>query len=311
MAPTGSITLRQLRYFGAVARARSFSTAARMLNVSQPALGLQVRELEARLGVQLLARHARGVELTAVGQVFLARSEEVLETLQRAQDSVAEFRTQPGRDILLGVTPTIGRALFEELLLASGDPAGAYVVILREGLTSELLRLLRDGEAQAAFCYDPPADPLYGSWPLFEEDLVLVGRFESEGQPGDTLNIGDLPGYPLALGARQDASRQAIERCAAAHGVTLNVRVEIAPVSLKREMLIRRGLSTIVPYGLFLPEILAGQLEFRRIQPSIRRTMALAIRSDLPEAAARHVLGLARDAVAAEVERGALGWRLL
>lgn len=310
MSVAGGISLKQLRYFCAVARARSFSAAARSLHVSQPALGVQVRELENRLGVSLLARHARGVQPTLAGETFLARAEEALAAVMRAEDSVAGFRDRGLREVSLGVTPTIGRTLLEDLLRLSPDQGGSLRILLHEGLTSELLRLLGDGEIQAAFCYDPPGSGAYEAFELFQEDLVLVGRFEGRAAPCGSVMLAEIAAYPLALGARQDATRQVIERRAQASGVRLDIRAEIAPISLKREMLIRRGLFTIVPYGLFLPEISAGQLEVRRIDPPIVRTMSLAIGRAIGTDVGPALLHAARQAVATQAARGDLGWRL-
>ncbi|MDB5650777.1 MAG: hypothetical protein JWL62_2297 [Hyphomicrobiales bacterium] len=308
MSGTSSISLRQLRYFRAVARARSFSAAARVLNVSQPALGLQVRDLETQLEADLFLRHARGVELTPAGELFLSQVSDILDALQRAQTSVAELTTRVSQEIRLGVTPTIGRILFEDLLKVGTRPGTPLKLLLREGLTSDLLRMMRENEVQASFCYDPPADSGFHVVPLFQEDLVLVRRADAGPLP-DVVSIGDLPRFPLALGARHDASRLAIERAAATHAITLDVREEMAPISLKREMLIRHGLSSIVPYGLFLPEISRGQLSAARIDPPICRSMALAMSLDLPGTIRTALTEIARAAVDEQIAARELRWR--
>jgi LysR family nitrogen assimilation transcriptional regulator len=305
---SAGISFRQLRYFVAVVRSRSFSAAARSLNISQPALGLQVKDLEARVGVRLLDRHARGAALTPAGESFLPHALETLAALERAERSVARFTTRETETIRLGVTPTLGRMLIEDLTDDASHP-GARLE-LREGLTSELVLLLQTGETDAAFCYDPPPDSRYETFPLFEEDLVLVGR---PGLPdfGDSVPITSLASFPMALGPRQDATRQAIDRAMSDQGVHLDVRAEIAPISLKREILIRRGLCSIVPYGLFLPDIEAGLLMAATIRPAIRRTMVLASRCDLPASARKTLTDLAKKAIDVRVTQGRLGWRLI
>ncbi|MDB5644127.1 MAG: transcriptional regulator [Hyphomicrobiales bacterium] len=302
------ISFRQLRYFVAVAQAKSFSAAARELNISQPALGLQVKDLETRVGVSLLDRHARGAMLTPAGECFLPHALETLAALGRAAQSVAPFRTPAREPIRLGVTPTLGRVLLEDLMDDDKHP-GATLNLL-EALTSELVQRLQKGEIDAAFCYDPPDDARYEKIALFEEDLVLVGRPDLSGF-GEGVEVTALGRFPMALGPRQDATRQAIDRAAAAFGVQLDVRAEIAPTSLKREMLIRRGLCSIVPYGLFLPDIQAGLLLSAPIHPAIRRTMVLASRSELSPTALKALTDLARKAINFRVSQGQLGWRLL
>lgn len=305
MSGTG-ISIRQLRYFVAVAKARSFSAAARSLNVSQPALGLQVKDLEARVGTALLERHARGVALTAAGETFHPHALDVLAALERAERCAVALAEGAQEQIVLGVTPTIGRVLVEDLM-DEADRIGPRLS-LREALTSELIRWLREGEIDAAFCYDPPPDPAYETAPLFEEDLVLVGR---PGLPhfDQPVSLQDLARFPMALGSRNDASREVIERVASEAGVRLDIRAEIAPTSLKREVLIRRGLCSIVPFGLFLPDIRAGLLQSVAITPPIRRTMTLAMRRELPQASRARLVAVASDAVHARAQQGQFGWR--
>jgi LysR family transcriptional regulator, nitrogen assimilation regulatory protein len=303
------ITTRQLRYFVVVADARSFSSAARTLNVSQPALGLQVRDLEARVGAPLLHRHARGTALTPAGESFYPYAVEALAAIERAERSVASFVTGASEKIVLGVTPTLGRVLVEELV-GEGDEVHGPRLELREGLTAELVHLLQAQEIDAAFCYDPPDDAAYDILPLFDEDLALVSR---PGLPDfhETIALCDLARFPLALGPHRDASRQAIESVTSKAGVQLDVRAEIAPTSLKREVLIRRGLCSIVPFGLFLPEIQAGLLVSASITPPIRRTMTLATRRGLATSPKEQLAQMARNAITKRIRLGVLRWRPL
>jgi DNA-binding transcriptional LysR family regulator len=94
-----AVELRHLRYFVAIAEERSFTRAAERLWVAQPGLSAQMRRLEAELGVQLLERHSRGVDLTAAGELFLERARVAL----AASDTAAAT----GRDLEAGVVGTL------------------------------------------------------------------------------------------------------------------------------------------------------------------------------------------------------------
>ncbi len=79
--------LRQLRYFCKVAEHRSFTAAAEALNVSQPTLGVQIKNLEEELALQLFRRHSRGVELTEAGSIYFSQIQDVLRRLKIAEQS--------------------------------------------------------------------------------------------------------------------------------------------------------------------------------------------------------------------------------
>ena len=96
------VELRQLRYFVGVAREQNFTQAALKLRVAQPALSRQIRQLEEELGVKLLERGTRGVELTGPGEVFLAEAVALLEQSERAVRQTQMSGQQEQRQLNLG-----------------------------------------------------------------------------------------------------------------------------------------------------------------------------------------------------------------
>jgi DNA-binding transcriptional LysR family regulator len=82
-------TLRQIEYFVAVAKAGSLSSGARLSNVSQPSLCVQIQQLEQELCARLLSRNSRGVRLTAAGKTFLPHAIAALEELSQAKTAIA------------------------------------------------------------------------------------------------------------------------------------------------------------------------------------------------------------------------------
>lgn len=302
------ITTKHLQYFCAVMKAGGFSAAARVLNVSQPALGQQIRDLEARLNVKLLIRTPRGIEPTQAGSAFMEHAASILAALRRAEQSVEPFRVTAPFDLVIGVTPTMGRALVDKLLQPTTCERRRVNISLVEGLSTDLLLALREGKIQAAICYDAISQSNFDTIVLFQEDLVLVGR--SDQVTNSIVKFSDLPSFPLALGTRQDGGRDAIERAALMHHVSLDVRTEIAHISLKRELLIRQKVCTIVPYGSFLQEISSGQLNAAEIEPPIRRDMTLVLSRDLPAAMRAQISKRVQFAIKNQLASGTLKRRL-
>jgi LysR family nitrogen assimilation transcriptional regulator len=304
-----TMSLPQIRYFVAVAKSGSFTAAARLLHVSQPALTVRIKQLEERLGSQLLIRHARGVELTEAGNAFLAHANEALEALDRAERAVAGFKKTASEEVSLGVTPTPGRALVADLLKECSRKKPPLRILLREGLTDELWQLVTGAELDAAFCYDPVAADTTKIIPLYREDLFLVGPPNVVDTAQGEVDLATLGGLPLVLGYRDHRTRRFIETVAEERGVDLQSALEVEPITLKREMLMRHGCCSIVPYGLFWDWIKAGHLGARRIHPPIRRTVALVVNKGIKPSAERFLVTTIRSIVERLVQEGELGWR--
>lgn len=141
--------LRHLRYFVAIAEAQSFTRAAERLWVAQPGLSTQIRRLELELGVRLFDRHARGVELTPAGALFLERARLAL--------AAADAAGATGRDLVSGVVGEVRLGVANEarwqgtpaLLHRFADERRGVEVTAIEGYAGTLWRDLRDGRLDA------------------------------------------------------------------------------------------------------------------------------------------------------------------
>ena len=301
--------LRQVRCFVAVARLGSFTAAAKALRLSQPSLGVHVRQLEQRYGVVLFNRHARGVTLTAAGELLLKQAEALLEEADRTETVLRAMGGAAPLSVTLGMTPTAEATLAPDLLQRCTAERPRVKLVLVQGLTAELRRRTEAGEIDAALCYGPYEGEPKALLPLYSEDLYLVGLAEALGQRR-SIAFAALEQVPLVLDRRFQAMRRLIEDVAAATGVPLDVRQEVEPVDVKRALIRRHGCFTIVPYGLFLEEIRQGQMAARRItNPPLRRTMYLARRKGLPAEISGLLTAWLDDIVAAAIASGEVRWR--
>lgn len=302
---------RKLRYFSAVARAGSFVAASRELNVSQPALGMRVKDLETDLGVCLFERTPRGVVATAAGIELLQHCDEIFDRVAAARDAMAAHKSSPVRQFTLGMTPTPGKALLPDLLALSG-PGTRLTLTIREGLSVELVEHTTARRVDMAFCYDPPELAELTAVPLYQEDLYLVGPPAIMAEIGDMIAFSDIAALPLVLDSVFQITRQLIERKAQELDVSLDVRLEIEPINLKRDVLIANGLCTIVPYGLFINELDTGLLSCARIRtPALARTLCLIARSDFAKADFDYMQSVLRPIVAGKIAANRLAWRAL
>lgn len=303
--------LRQLKYFVAVARAGSFIAAGRQLNISQPALGYQIKKLENALGVELLQRLPRGVLPTPAGNELLVHAEAILQRLTEANTAIAAYRAIPYRSYVFGVTPTSGQALLPDLLDLCDSDRGLKIA-LREGLSVELISQITAGQLDMGVCYNPRPHPHMVALPLLREDLFLIGPADLIGRNTAPISFADLSAFPLVLDTRFQLTRELIERTAQEHGVRLNVTVEAESTNFKRELLVMRRCCTVASYGLFLPEINAGLLRGRHIvAPSIDRTLSLIGRPGLPNGDFEFMRAALAPIIEQKIAEGRFCWHSL
>jgi LysR family hydrogen peroxide-inducible transcriptional activator len=178
-----NLTLRQLRYFEALAQTRHFGHAAAACAISQPALSLQVKELESQIGAPLVERSSRQVRLTSLGEEFAERARDIL----RAVEELGELGRAGGLPLAgklrIGVIPTVAPYLLPRLIqdLAARYPGADLRP--REAVTGRLLDELAAGRLDMALVALPVSEPALAEAPLFEEEFVLVRPAQDAGKP--------------------------------------------------------------------------------------------------------------------------------
>jgi LysR family transcriptional regulator, hydrogen peroxide-inducible genes activator len=167
-----------MRYLAALAETLHFRRAAELAHVTQPTLSAQLRELELRLGVQLVERARGRVLLTPVGEEIAARARAVLRDVEEIR-ALARFAQKPLHGTMkVGVVQTLGSYLLPLIvpdLHRSHPELGFYV---REGLPEALLRQLEQGGLELLFCALPLNRGDLVAEPLFSEPLLLVAPEE-------------------------------------------------------------------------------------------------------------------------------------
>lgn len=176
-------TLKQLRYFEAVAEHRHFGRAAEACAISQPALSMQVRELEDSLGAELLERGARAVRLTNVGREVAARARDILRAVDELGDLARASHDRLSGRLRLGVIPTVAPYLLPAVIGALTRAHDGLDLHVRETVTPRLLRELAEGRIDAAIVALPVSEPQMTETPLFAEEFVLVRPAADAGRP--------------------------------------------------------------------------------------------------------------------------------
>lgn len=178
-----NFTLKQLRYFEAVARQAHFGRAAEMCSISQPALSAQIAALETTVGLKLFERSARQVRLTPFGEQFAPRARDIL----REAEALSEMARGAGGTALtrlrIGVIPTIAPYLLPSVI---GHITAAHPeidLLVRETMTHKLIEELSDGKLDCAIVALPVSEPAFTEVALFDEAMVLVRPAGDAGRP--------------------------------------------------------------------------------------------------------------------------------
>jgi LysR family hydrogen peroxide-inducible transcriptional activator len=169
-----NLTLRQLRYFEALARHGHFGRAAEACSISQPALSMQIREMEEVLGSDLVERGARQVRLTTFGEEVLHRARDILRSVDELSDMARAARGSLSGRLRIGVIPTIAPYLLPAIIARLTEANPDLDIHLRETVTPKLIRELEEGRLDTAIVALPVSEPALTEVDLFAEDFVLV-----------------------------------------------------------------------------------------------------------------------------------------
>jgi LysR family transcriptional regulator, hydrogen peroxide-inducible genes activator len=177
------ITLRQLRYFNALARQGHFGRAAEACAISQPALSMQIKELEEALGGVLLERSPRQVALTTFGEEAAPRVRGILRLVDELEDLARASRDRLAGRLRIGMIPTIAPYLLPEVIGNLTRMHPELDIHVRETLTPKLIEELADGRLDTAIVALPVSEPSLVEVALFSEHFLLVRPGEDEGKP--------------------------------------------------------------------------------------------------------------------------------
>jgi LysR family nitrogen assimilation transcriptional regulator len=303
--PETAFGLRELRSFLSLASTGNLGRTARDLNLSQPAVSLQLRKLEAGFGAQLLWRHGRGVTLTPAGACLRDRLQTVMQLLASPLDDSLNH-TQSGR-LLLAIPADSGLPLIAPLARAFRQRWPDLTLEVREGNGADLEEWLLHRHVDLAVLQDPPSLPELHATPLLTEALGLVVSAHSMlARHTSPLSMRELAGGSLILPTPSHWIRRRLESAAQQNGVRLNPTVEVTSVALTKAM-VRSGLGcAVLPRSAVQDEIDIGALVFRAVgHPPLICTRVLAFHRAASNSLVPAFGDVVREAVVALARGGA------
>jgi DNA-binding transcriptional LysR family regulator len=224
------LNVARLRVLKEVAYRSSFSAAAEELSYTQSAVSQQIAALETEAGTALLQRHARGVSLTAAGQVLLGHAEGILAQLEAAEGSLAEIAGLRGGRLRMASFPTAGATLMPLAIATFRASYPDVELTLSEGEPQEIAPRLRAGELDLALLFEFEGETELGEGTsrveLLEDPMYLALPREHRLARKKQLRLEDLKGEAwVQTSSASPCARHVVRSCHAA-GFEPNVSFE-------------------------------------------------------------------------------------
>lgn len=267
--------LRHLQTFVCIAHNGSFSRAAEILHVAQPALSQQIRQLEDEVGTLLFVRYARGVRLSHAGGRMLAAAEDILLRVNNLKLLMETEATITSGVVRLGLPTTVAKLLGQPIAVSTNSAHPGIQLQLIEAMSGHLCDWLAKGQLDIAMLYDPPFYPDFPSGmtvrPIIHEPFRLILSSDLKFRPSP-LKLNDLRNFHFVFPRKLHAIRTLIDQFLIETDVHLNFACDVDSLGTLVEM-VRQGYCTILPSVAVAVELESGVLRAYDLTPAPSRNL--------------------------------------
>ncbi|NML42239.1 LysR family transcriptional regulator [Ramlibacter sp. G-1-2-2] len=267
-------SLADLRAFVTVGQLRSFAGAAKALHLSQPALSRRIANLEDQLGVRLLDRTTRSVELTALGERFLGQVRTAIDDLDRSVVSLHDVAHLEAGDVTVGCVFSAVHQFLPPVIRAFREQHPRVLVRIIEEGADEVLAVVKSGEADFALNYTGMQDPEVEFTALMKESFVLACPAAHPLARRRSVRWEELADHPYALVSQASRNRVLIDQALAEAGTLPRPVLEVQHVSTLID-LVEHGLAVGIVPQLTLPGDASAVVGVPLEEPAITRTIGL------------------------------------
>ncbi len=284
-----TLNLDQLRSFVLVIETGSFSAAADRLGISQPAVSLQVRQLERRLSVRLIERVGKRAKATPAGMELLRHAQHIGSAVENAVDALADHASGVAGRVRLGTGATACLHFLPAVLRTLREQFPALSVVVSTGNTEDQARKVEENSLDLALVTLPAAGRALAAMPVLEDEFVAIGRADVAPLKA-RVAPADLGALPLVLFEPAANTRKLVDRWFAAEGLQPQPVMELGSVEAMKEM-VAAGLGYAIVPGMSMAGRGAHpELKTSRLNPRMHRTLAVVLRRDKPVSKALRVV---------------------
>jgi DNA-binding transcriptional LysR family regulator len=252
-------TLKQLRTFEAAARHLHFGRAAAELHLTQPAVSIQLGQLEHEVGLPLFEQMGRRMHLTRAGVLLLGHVRPILQQLREAEDAMGALKGSGGGELHIAATTT-AKYFAPRLLAAFRGAWPGLRVRLTVKNRQEVVDALAENAIDLALMGRPPRDLDTVALPFAEHPLAIIAAPDHPLAARRRLKLAQLAGETFLIRERDSGTRQAMERSFAAHGFQPRETIEIGSnETIKQAVMAGMGVSFLSLHTTGL-ELATGRL---------------------------------------------------
>ncbi len=253
----------------------SMTRAAAELHVSQPALGLQIGQLEKQFNVELFLRHSRGAIPTAAGKFLYKRAKEILEAVDETSQAMHGFNEIGNGRLTIGLTPSIARQLGASLLTDAQNSMPNTFFSFIEGFDTALRDAAGRGEIDIGFMYDIEEAPArIAAAAILREDFVLLMRSDDTCSDATDIPLREVLDHKLVFQRNHKAVQRALHEAASSRSSPPDIAFEMQSAEAIGDIIEHGHAAAILPYGIMVNAVRSGRVMARRItEPTICRTL--------------------------------------
>ena len=276
--------LLQLRYLIQLAETGSFTKAATKLNVAQPVLSRQIKQLEQELGVALFRRNGRGVEPTAAGQELVRRSVTVFQYLSETREAVTAFLDKADGEVTIGILPLFGAAVVPELLLRCRDEHPGLRIKVMVGMSPAVHEWLISGRIDFGVISSSLETSKFIKTSRIASDFLhLVYRAEGSTDNNKPITLAKALETELVIPSRNNGIGTVIAAIAQRENIAVKPKIEVDSIEIIKGLILSGVGSTLLPRFAIEREIRAGLLHSRKVtSPPLEYHLDLATAVEKP-----------------------------
>jgi DNA-binding transcriptional LysR family regulator len=277
-----SVDVESIRAFAVVAELGSFQEAAQVLNISAPALTRRIQKLEAGLGVELLKRTTRRVDVTIPGHQFLPKARKLLEDFEASLSSIKAPSDPKSGRVAVACIPTAAYYLLPKAIAQFNAQYPQVRVRILEDDASSVAHRVSHQEADLGITFLGGRDGDLQFHDIYEDPFVLACRRDHPLAKHNQVTWRELSSYRLVTSSRLSGNRLVIDKALQKYGWHPNWFYEVQHLSTSLGI-VEAGLAVVALPQLVFPNEGHPLLVSRKlIKPQIKRTIRVIKRRNPP-----------------------------